>query len=57
MRQCDGPDGESIKGTVYSLRQIALASTSIAIVSVLHISAEPEFMATELLRVRNKVQL
>lgn len=52
MRQCDGPDGESIKGTVYSLRQ-----TSIAIVLVLHISAEPEFMATQLLRVRNKVQL
>lgn len=50
MRQCDGPDGESIKGTVYSLRQTA-------IVSVLHISAEPEFMATQLLRVCNKVQL
>lgn len=57
MRQCDGPDGESIKGTVYSLRQIALARTSTAIVLVLHISAEPEFMATQLLRVRNKVQL
>lgn len=50
MRQCDGPDGESIKA--YSLRQ-----TSTAIVSVLHISAEPEFMATQLLCVRNKVQL
>lgn len=52
MRQCDGPDGESIKDTVYSLRQ-----TSIAIVSVLHICAGPEFMATQLLRAHYKVQL